>query len=280
MTITTETQKNRDYSWRENLPNYGLSLTAERSATLCPGVTYLQRDYIRNDGKPVQTHIVIADADAPVTAAVWGSPQGQSQTVPEHVAQMESLGKDVIAAVNADFFHFFNNGDKTTYGAQIIDGVVYKEPNLVEHYGDNWFGVTNDGEYVLSDLEGYENRYKGMLHQAVGGGVWLMREHQLCPHRSEAVDPRTAVAITDDGGLVLVCVDGRSEATVGATYADLLQVFLDLDVPIRTVLNLDGGHSTILMGKTAEGEMKILNSPSSGLSELRPVADILTIVRE
>ena len=279
MTITMETQKSRDYSWRENLPNYGLRLTAERSENLLPGVMYLQRDYIRNDGKPVQTHIVIANADAPVTAAVWGSPQGQSQTVPEHVAQMESLGKDVVAAVNADFFHFFHNGDKTTYGAQIIDGVVYKEPNKVEHYGDNWFGVTNDGEYVLSDLEDYENTYKGKLYQAVGGGVWLMREHQLCPHRSEAVDPRTAVGITDDGGLVLVCVDGRSEATVGATYADLLQVFLDLDVPIRTVLNLDGGHSTILMGKTAEGEMKILNSPSSGLSELRPVADILTLVK-
>ena len=280
MTITMETQKSRDYSWRENLPNYGLCLTAERSENLLSGVMYLQRDYIRNDGKPVQTHIVIADKDAPVAAAVWGSPQGQSQTVPEHVAQMESLGKNVIAAVNADFFHFFNNGDKTTYGAQIIDGVVHKEPNKVEHYGDNWFGVTTDGEYVLSDLEGYENTYKGKLYQAVGGGVWLMREHQLFPHRSEAVDPRTAVGITDDGGLVLVCVDGRSEATVGATYADLLQVFLDLDVPIRTVLNLDGGHSTILMGKTAEGEMKILNSPSSGLSELRPVADILTIVRD
>jgi len=278
--ITMDTQKNRDYSWRENLPNYGLRLTAERSENLLPGVMYLQRDYIRNDGKPVQSHIVIAAADAPVTAAVWGSPQGQSQTVPEHVAQMENLGKNVIAAVNADFFHFFNNGDKTTYGAQIIDGVVCKEPNKVEHYGENWFGVTNDGEYVLSDLETYENTYKGKLYQAVGGGVWLMREHELCPHRSEAVDPRTAVAITDDGGLVLVCVDGRSEATVGATYADLLQVFLDLDVPIRTVLNLDGGHSTILMGKTADGEMKILNSPSSGLSELRPVADILALVKK
>lgn len=277
--ITFDTQKSRDYSWRENLPNYGLRLTSERRETLCEGVTYLQRNYVRTDGKPVQTHIVIASNAAQVTAAVWGSPQGQSQTVPEHVAQMESLGKQVIAAVNADFFHFFNNGDKTTYGAQIIDGVVYKEPNLAEHYGDNWFGVTNGGEYVLSDLAGYERLYKGKLRQAVGGGVWLLREHELCPHRSEAVDPRTAVAITDDDGLVLVCVDGRSETTVGATYADLLQVFLDLDVPIRTVLNLDGGHSTILMGKQA-GEMKILNSPSSGLSELRPVADILTLVKK
>lgn len=278
--ITLDMQKNRDYSWRDGLPNYGLSLIEERSQSLLPGVTYLQRDYVRNDGKPVQTHIVIAAADARVAAAVWGSPQGQSQTVPEHVAQMESLGKSVVAAVNADFFHFFHDGDKTTYGAQIIDGVVYKEPNRVEHYGENWFGVTVDGENVMADLEDYEKHYKGKLQQAVGGGVWLLREHQLCPHSSPSVDPRTAVAITDDGGLVLVCVDGRSETTVGATYADLLQVFLDLDVPIRTVLNLDGGHSTILMGKTAEGEMQILNSPSSGLSQLRPVADILTLVKK
>ncbi len=277
--ITMDIQKNRDYSWRENLINYGFSLVSERSQALCEGVTYLQRDYVRKDGQPVQAFIVIAQPGSPVKAAVWGSPQGQSQTVPEHVAQMESLGKQVVAAVNADFFHFFNNGDKTTYGAQIIDGVVYKEPNKVEHYGDNWFGVTVDGEYVLSDLEGYENTYRGKLWQAVGGGVWLLREHEVCPHRSPAVEPRTAVAITDDGGLVLVCVDGRSEKSVGATYADLLQVFLDLDVPMRSVLNFDGGHSTILMGRKLEGEMEILNNPSSGLDALRPVADILSIVK-
>ena len=278
--ITLETQKNRDYGWREGLPNYGLRLVGERTQKLCDGVTYLQRDYLREDGKPVQSHIVVASQNAPVRAAVWGCPQGQSATVPEQVQEMEAKGRSVVAAVNADFFHFFNNGDKTTYGAQIIDGNVFKEPNKVEHYGENWFGVTKDGENVLSDLEGYESTYRGNLREAVGGGVWLMREHQLCPHRSEAVDPRTAVAITDDGGLVLVCVDGRSEATVGATYADLLQVFLDLDVSIRSVLNLDGGHSTILMGKEENGEMKILNSPSSGLAELRPVADILTLIKK
>lgn len=277
--ITMGIQKNRDYSWRENLINYGFSLVSERSQAFCEGVTYLQRDYVRKDGQPVRAFIVIAQPDSPVKAAVWGSPQGQSQTVPEHVAQMESLGKQVVAAVNADFFHFFNNGDKTTYGAQIIDGVVYKEPNKVEHYGDNWFGVTMDGEYVLSDLEGYESTYRGKLWQAVGGGVWLLREHEVCPHRSPAVEPRTAVGITDHGALVLVCVDGRSEKSVGATYADLLQVFLDLDVPMRSVLNFDGGHSTILMGRKLEGEMEILNNPSSGLDALRPVADILSIVK-
>lgn len=278
MKITMDTQNRRDYSWREGCPNFGLQLSAERSATLCDGVTFLQRDYIRNDGKPVKAFIVIAEPESGVTAAVWGSPQGQSQTVPEHVRQMEELGKNVVVAINADFFHFFNNGDKTTYGAQIIDGVVYKEPNKVEHYGENWFGVTNDGTYVLSDLAEYESTYKGKLWQAVGGGVWLVREHMFCPHRSTAEDPRTAVAITDDGGLVFVCVDGRSEISAGATYGDLTQVFLDLPVPIRSALNLDGGHSTILMGRKPGEAWQILNNPSSGLEALRPIADILTLV--
>lgn len=278
--INMDVQNRRDYSWRENTPNFGLQMTAERAEQLYEGVTYLQRDYIRNDGKPVKAFIVIAQPDSPTTAAVWGSPQGQSQTVPEHVAEMESKGKNVIAAVNADFFHFFHNGDKTTYGAQIIDGVVHKEPNLVERYGENWFGVTNDGEYVLSDLSTYESTYKGKLWQAVGGGVWLVREHVFCPHSSLAEDPRTAVGITDDGGLVLVCVDGRSEVSAGATYSDLTQVFLDLPVPIRSVLNLDGGHSTILMGRCAGEQMQILNRPSSGLDELRPIADILALVAQ
>lgn len=265
------------YCWKEE-PEYGLSVTACEAASLCAGVTYLHRSYRCRSGEPVEAYIVLADPDSPAKAAVWGCPQGQSMVVPGQVEQMRSLGKDVIAAVNADFFHFFNNGDKTTFGAQIIDGVVYKEPNCVEHYGTNWFGLTHSGAYVMSDMEGYFATYRGALQQAVGGGVWLVRNGAFCPHSSKAVEPRTAVGITREGGVALVCVDGRSERSVGATYADLTQVFMDLEVEFADVLNLDGGHSTILMGKQADGSMAILNNPSSGPDALRPVADILTLV--
>ncbi len=267
------------YLWQNEELQHRLLLKENREDTLCEGVTWLHRQYQRETGEPVQAYIIIAQKNAPVRAAVWGSPQGQSQTVPEHVAQMVSLGKDVTAVVNADFFHFFNNGDKTTYGIQIIDGTVYKEPSNTERYGDHWFGVTKDGEYVMSDLEGYFDTYKGHLQQAVGGGVWLMQEQRVCIPSSSAVDPRTAVAITTGGDLVLLCVDGRSEESVGVTYADLLRIFMDLDVELRTVLNLDGGHSTIMMVKGRNGEMEIVNQPSSGLEALRPIADVLALVR-
>lgn len=266
------------YCWLNGEVATGLQLRSGDSKLLCPGVTYCRRSYVNGNGEPVEAFILVADKNSPAKPAVWGSPQGQSQTVPEHVAQMRGLGKDVIAAVNADFFHFFHNGDKTTFGAQIIDGVVYKEPNNAERYGENWFGVTLDGEYVLSDLESYREQYQGKLWQAVGGGYWVMREQKICVPNHNSPDPRTAIALTKDGDLVLVCIDGRSSASIGATITDTLQVFLDLDLEIRTVLNLDGGHSTIMMGKQENGEMAILNQPSSGLENLRPIADILTLV--
>lgn len=268
------------YRFPDKAIHYGFQLRTEQKQQLCEGVLLLHRSYVRTDGASVEAYIVIAAPDSPAKAAVWGCPQGESMVVPEQVQWMRSLGKDVIAAVNADFFHFFNNGDKTTYGAQIIDGVVYKEPNRVEHYGENWFGVTNDGKNVLSDLDGYFADYRGKLCQAVGGGVWLMRDQKPCFHSSPAVEPRTAVATTVDGGLVILCIDGRSERSVGATYADLTQVFMDLPVVLDSVLNLDGGHSTILMCKRSDGSMGIINEPSSGVDALRPVADILTLVRQ
>lgn len=267
------------YCWPEKAIHYGLRLNEQKQTAICEGVEFLRRSYVRSDGEPVEAFFVIAEPESPTKAAVWGCPQGESMIVPEQVKWMRSLGADVVAAVNADFFHFFNNGDKTTFGAQIIDGTVYKEPSLVEHYGDNWFGMTESGEYVMSDYNGYFSTYKGHLQCAVGGGVWLMREQMPVFHSSPAVEPRTAIAITRDGGLVMLCVDGRSEQSVGATYTDLLQIFLELDIELRSILNLDGGHSTILMGKQADGSMAILNNPSSGLDALRPVADILTLVK-
>lgn len=267
------------YCWPEKAIHYGLRLKEQEQSALCEGVKFLHRSYARSDGTPVEAFFVIAEPDSPAKAAVWGCPQGESMIVPEQVEWMRSLGRDVVAAVNADFFHFFNDGDKTTFGIQIIDGTVYKEPSLVERYGDNWFGMTEDGAYVMSDYDGYFSTYKGRLRCAVGGGVWLMREQIPVYHSSPAVEPRTAIAITRDGGLVMLCVDGRSELSVGATYTDLLQIFLELDIELRSILNLDGGHSTILMGKRADGSMAILNKPSSGLDALRPVADILTLVQ-
>ena len=274
----TAPYKTFGYWWPENCINYELKFAAQRGRDLCSGVHYYHRSYIRNDGLPVEMDAIIVDPNSLAKAVCWGCPQGESMIVPGQVEQMRQKGKDVIAAVNADFFHFFNDGDKTTTGMQIFDGVVYKEPAIpVERYGDHWFGLTYDGKYEIGGYDDYYNVYKGNLYQAVGGGDILMIDNVVQIPQSRSVDPRTAVGITVDGGLVILCVDGRTPATVGATMTDMVQLFFDLGVSYYRILNLDGGGSTVMVGKGTDGEMEILNMPCYGVDNQRPVADILAL---
>lgn len=255
-----------------------MRLKAERGHALAGNVQYLHRSYLYADERPAETDILIVPANAAAKPVVYGMPQGESAIVSEQVAQMQKLGKNVVAAVNADFFHFFHNGDKTTYGAQIIDGVVYKEPSLKERIGKNWFGVTVDGVYVISDVDGYESLYRGKLSQAVGGGDIIYQNAQVYLGENAELHPRTAVGIAEDGTLVIVCVDGRMESSAGANFAGLLQIFFELGYTYQSILNLDGGGSTVMVGKTENGPVEILNVPCTGIDNQRPVADILALV--
>lgn len=265
--------------WPEECNHYGLKLLSEYGHQLCPGVNYYHRSYVRKDGEPVEADLILVDPDSPAKAVCWGCPQGESMIVPEQVEIMRQKGKNVIAAVNADFFHFFDNGDKTTYGIQIIDGAVYKEPIIpVDVYGDNWFGLTYDGKYEIGGYNDYWDHYKGKLWQAVGGGHILMMNNEVLIPESKSVDPRTAVGITKEGGLVILCIDGRTPVSIGATITDMVQLFFDVDVSYYRIINLDGGGSTAMVGKRSDGEMEILNKPCYGIDNQRPVADILALV--
>ncbi len=105
------------------------------------------------------------------------------------------------------------------------------------------------------------------LTQALPGGPLLLRDGQelgLSSWREEkfseatltARQPRTAIARTGEGRLLLVTVDGRQEDwSVGVTLAELTSVLQQLGA--RDALNLDGGGSTAM---AVGGE--ITNRPS------------------
>lgn len=69
--------------------------------------------------------------------------------------------------------------------------------------------------------------------------------------------PRTAVAVTFDGDLLLVVVDGRTQRNAGMTLAELSTYLRTLGA--RHAINLDGGGSSsmIVRGRT-------VNTPSDG----------------
>lgn len=76
------------------------------------------------------------------------------------------------------------------------------------------------------------------------------------------IAPRTAMGQKEDGTVLFVVIDGRQPTySMGANLYDVQQIMLDRGAVIAA--NLDGGSSTVLVGKGGE----ILNKPSSEYGE-------------
>ncbi|CAN5917934.1 hypothetical protein BH23ACT10_BH23ACT10_24410 [soil metagenome] len=112
------------------------------------------------------------------------------------------------------------------------------------------------------------------------GGPLIVRDGQMTPPDDWVAEgfsherhnaprhPRTAIAQTADGTVLLVTVDGRQAHSVGMTMWELAQLLLDLGA--TDGLSLDGGGSTTL---TVLG--KVRNRFSDPTE--RPVANALTV---
>jgi len=129
-----------------------------------------------------------------------------------------------------------------------------------------------------ASLELYINPIWEKTHFAVGGGPRLLKggsvintaaEEKFRPDVAKGRAPRTAIGITSNGKLLLVCVDGRRPKTSdGMNLKELSNLMIKLGA--TDAMNLDGGGSTTLylMGK-------VMNSPSDGCE--RPVSQALIL---
>lgn len=129
----------------------------------------------------------------------------------------------------------------------------------------------------IAYMELYVNPVWEKAKFAVGGGPRLLSagkvtvEAKAEKFKSDVVSgraPRTAVGITADKKIIMVCVDGRQKNSAGMTLKELANYMKKTGAV--DAMNLDGGGSTtfFLMGK-------VLNSPSDGRE--RPVSQALVI---
>ncbi len=109
---------------------------------------------------------------------------------------------------------------------------------------------------------------------AVTGNLFLVRDGVRVAKDDIDLHPRTAIGIDrDTGQLLLLVVDGRQDLSRGSTMKELAKLFERLGV--EDALNLDGGGSSILVARQADGSLAVLNSPSDG--HPRPVANGLEV---
>lgn len=254
-----------------------ITLLTDNRTPIAEGVTFVQRSYLLNDKDPLKAFFVIVAPDSPAKLSVAAAPQGRTKIVMDHFLDSQRAGKNTIAAINSGYFHLAAK-TLTSYGMQIIDGHVIKEPNAgAERYGDNWIGRTYDGIYVIGNTDDYVRNYRGKLIYASGGGDILLRGGKNIIFDENGVNPRSGVAITKDGGLVFGCIDGRSEESVGVSLSNHLRIYMGLGLEITDMLNLDGGGSSQFVLKCGTDEPKIMNKPALDPDGLRPVADVLLL---
>lgn len=172
--------------------------------------------------------------------------------------------KDAFAAVNGSFFNLDAGGSVVfmkVKGDVISDGAVRGNP-YTENGGIGW--NNND---MPSIFEKPENGWHSMkIENLLSSGPLLVDQGEKKEFNNDPFHqnrhPRTAVAATEDGRLLLVTVDGRSFQSYGMTIPELARFFIDLGA--NQALNLDGGGSTsmYIKGKNLDG---IVNYPSDNL---------------
>ncbi|MFI3263107.1 MAG: phosphodiester glycosidase family protein [Rikenellaceae bacterium] len=128
---------------------------------------------------------------------------------------------------------FDNNSDNLTisyctdeeYRSSPFQNIISGSPMLVDNYNPVGESFVSDTVGIsLNSLE-YED----------------YRRHQGVRH------PRTAVALTDDGKLLLITVDGRQrpQLAAGMSAKELTQFIVKYFAP-KSALNIDGGGSTTM----------------------------------
>ncbi len=274
-----------------------------RERTLTEGVLFRECLYRRGDGKDVWVYLTRIDPDAKAQLAVSAAPLRTAKFVKNHAKDFENFfGIPVFYAMNASFFHFFNDGDLTPYGIQVVGGVELALPANRDldkpWYNHNFLAVDKEGKAFICNSEEYYSHWQGKLAYAVGGGMRLMREGKITLHHNHKplFAPRTAVAIAEDGTVFLLCADGRSTRSAGLSYGDMVDIFLQQGTALREILNLDGGGSTTVVLRDEDGTHRVENVPSgpplpvsyarygidlpepSGEAMARPVADTVLVI--
>ncbi|MBF0547110.1 MAG: phosphodiester glycosidase family protein [Candidatus Riflebacteria bacterium] len=129
-------------------------------------------------------------------------------------------------------------------------------------------------------LEYSVNQPWNRVIHAVCGGPRLLKDGEIKINgRQEHFDsticygrhPRTAVALTDNGDVLLIVIDGRSAKSAGMTLEELAAYIKNLGG--RQAMNLDGGGSSSMFVKG-----RIVNHPSDGKE--RPISNGLVITKK
>ena len=254
---------------------------SDTTYTLAPGVKALEMEILSATGMAVKMFVLEVDLKDTHLTMNASSPKDEGKLKTKQQMTLQALAHDkqgsrVLAAVNGDFFAT----DGTPQGIYYRNGVCLK--NTMTDNVCTFFAVTKGKKAVIGSYDEYDT-YKDEIQEAVGGRVRLMTNGNVLPQTSTALEPRTAIGVTDNNVVYILVADGRNFwYSNGMRYAEMGAVMKALGA--KDAINLDGGgSSTFIISSKAgfeENRFAIRNWPYDNGGVERAVANGLLVVTD
>ena len=254
---------------------------SDSTYTLAPGVQALEMKILSSTGLAVKMFVLEVDLKEVHLTMKASSPdeEGKLKTKQQMTLQAlayDKLGSRVLAAVNGDFFA----KDGTPQGIYYRNGTCLK--GTMTDNVCTFFAITKNKKAIIGSYDEYDS-YKENIQEAVGGRVRLMTNGNVLPQTVTALEPRTAIGVTDDNVVYILVADGRNFwYSNGMRYAEMGAVMKALGA--KNAINLDGGgSSTFIIRRIAgfeDGRFVIRNWPYDNGGVEREVANGLLIVTD
>ena len=148
-----------------------------------------------------------------------------------------------VAGTNAGGFE--DEGGNGTGG--IPDGIVISGGELLWGNQNTYYsiaGLDKDGLLHVGKMTAKGALERGIVEAASYGPALIINGEPQETYTG-GLNPRTAIGQRADGAILLLVVNGRSVSSLGATLADLTEIFLEYGAVNAT--NLDGGSSSIMI---------------------------------
>ena len=211
--------------------------------------------------------MVVLDPSRVILGSVPSMYQIRGYTVEEMVGQF-----DAVAGINAGGF---DDPDGTGNGSIPDTLVVYEGQIYYQHYGVGAGFVGIDDNHILhvGKLTRQEIEERNIQYGVCFGPVLIANgEVALAENNVGGLNPRTAIGQRSDGAILMLVIDGRQVASIGATYRDLVDIFQDYGAV--NACNLDGGSSSMMW----YGDGYVNNCAS--VIGIRPVPTAFVVLKE
>jgi len=211
----------------------------------------------RISGDTYNAHVMIVRD--PSTVYMGTSTEKFSTAIPgKRITEMMESTPNAIAAVNAGAF--FDDGTAGPAVGSHPLGLVMAGGKCVWSSGQQpglqgFAGFNEDNILVVSkkNLSKKEAEDLNIRDGCCFGPVLIMdgETNLEAYNNNSGYNPRTAIGQRADGAVIFVCIDGRQAASLGGTYADIINIMVEYGAV--NACNMDGGSSSVMMYRDEQG---------------------------